>query len=106
MVADSHESLTDALSQKPVVSMADPKKTGLAFIFTGQGAQWARMGAELMHYPIFTKSVQEADAYLKALGSEWSGQGKIKMHNVLTLSSLIETNELFLNYRGAVKICW
>lgn len=34
----------------------------VAFVFTGQGAQWARMGTGLMHqYPIFASAVTRAD---------------------------------------------
>ncbi|KAJ5081201.1 hypothetical protein N7456_013439 [Penicillium angulare] len=45
----------------------------LAFIFSGQGAQWYAMGRELLDiYPIFFKSVEGAGDYLKTLGCEWS----------------------------------
>ncbi|KAK2592072.1 hypothetical protein QQS21_010233 [Conoideocrella luteorostrata] len=45
----------------------------LGFIFTGQGAQWARMGFELMAYPVFRQSVKESDIFLRdALGCPWS----------------------------------
>lgn len=46
--------------------------TNLGFVFTGQGAQWARMGVELLQYPVFRRSFDEADAYLKTLSSPWS----------------------------------
>lgn len=44
----------------------------LAFIFTGQGAQWSGMGRELLHYPVFKKSLEDADACFKSLGCQWS----------------------------------
>ncbi|KID74173.1 Reducing polyketide synthase hmp8 [Metarhizium brunneum] len=45
----------------------------LGFIFTGQGAQWARMGVELMAYPVFRQSVEASDEFLRsALGCPWS----------------------------------
>lgn len=47
----------------------------LGFVFTGQGAQWARMGAELMTYsPIFLRSIRALDQVLEELhdGPEWS----------------------------------
>ncbi|KAF2963761.1 hypothetical protein GQX73_g9817 [Xylaria multiplex] len=71
IVANSIESLQDALSEKPEVRRVatDP---GLALVFTGQGAQWARMGMELVHYPVFQESIKYADTYLKELGSSWS----------------------------------
>ncbi|EFR04320.1 lovastatin nonaketide synthase [Nannizzia gypsea CBS 118893] len=50
-------------------SFADKKKSHkLAFVFTGQGAQWARMGAELMVcYPSFLQSIRELDMVLERL---------------------------------------
>ncbi|ETS76597.1 hypothetical protein PFICI_11984 [Pestalotiopsis fici W106-1] len=47
-------------------------KTDIAFVFTGQGAQYAGMGLELLHYPIFAKSLQKSDEIFNSLGSEWS----------------------------------
>lgn len=45
----------------------------LHFVFTGQGAQWARMGLGLMHLSPFRHAVEAADAHLQAaLGCEWS----------------------------------
>ncbi|KAL9091247.1 MAG: hypothetical protein Q9159_001542 [Coniocarpon cinnabarinum] len=39
-----------------------------AFVFTGQGAQWAGMGRELMaEFPIFKASIQSLDAVLKSV---------------------------------------
>ncbi|KAH6626290.1 phenolpthiocerol synthesis polyketide synthase ppsA [Chaetomium sp. MPI-SDFR-AT-0129] len=46
---------------------------GLAFVFTGQGAQWAAMGRELRAYRVFGDSLLQAEEYLKReLGCEWS----------------------------------
>ena len=44
----------------------------LAFIFTGQGAQYARMGLGLLQYEVFRQSLEDADAFFKNLGSDWS----------------------------------
>jgi acyl transferase domain-containing protein len=55
-------------SPKPIKSSRTPK---LAFIFTGQGAQWAGMGKELLIYRVFRDSLDEADAYLQVLGCQW-----------------------------------
>ena len=53
-----------------------PKASGLrrlAFIFTGQGAQWPRMGCELFTvYPVFRKALQAADEHVRCLGAKWS----------------------------------
>lgn len=45
----------------------------VAFIFTGQGAPWPRMGFELLQFPVFRESVEKADLYLKTvLHCSWS----------------------------------
>ncbi|GAB1213228.1 hypothetical protein ATERTT37_002377 [Aspergillus terreus] len=51
------------------------KAEALAFVFTGQGAQWARMGAELMtYYPCFLQSIKRMDTVLEELedAPEWT----------------------------------
>ncbi|KAK1975195.1 beta-ketoacyl synthase domain-containing protein [Colletotrichum cereale] len=44
----------------------------LAFVFTGQGAQWAAMGMDLLAYRAFQESLFAADRYLNDLGCKWS----------------------------------
>lgn len=45
----------------------------LGFIFTGQGAQWARMGMELHQYDIFQSSLESAEAvFREQLKCLWS----------------------------------
>lgn len=75
VVATSGQSLRQMLSQGLQANRI-PTQTSLAFVFTGQGAQWARMGLGLMHYPAFQQSLKSADAYLKKLGSDWSVLGE------------------------------
>lgn len=48
----------------------------LAFVFTGQGAQWAGMGRDLFQFPVFHDTIKEADAYLKEMGVGWDVIGK------------------------------
>lgn len=45
----------------------------IGMVFTGQGAQWYAMGRELLtSYPVFRRSVEEAESHLRAIGANWS----------------------------------
>ncbi|KAF2463868.1 ketoacyl-synt-domain-containing protein [Lindgomyces ingoldianus] len=69
------ENCTD-LQENIIHSLLKPMRSSTApnihFIFTGQGAQWAGMGMELLRYPIFESSMHAADVHFRALGSSWS----------------------------------
>ncbi|KAI1102916.1 putative polyketide synthase [Jackrogersella minutella] len=74
IVANSLDDLTTKLEntrQKPIRSNAR-QAPRLAFVFTGQGAQWWGMGRELQTYPVYKKSILSADEILKSLGCTWS----------------------------------
>lgn len=70
-IANSPGALKDGLREipKPTRAKSEPR---LAWVFTGQGAQWPAMGVELMVYPIFRESILAADRYLNDLGCLWS----------------------------------
>lgn len=57
------------------------KRPRLAFVFNGQGAQWHAMGRELIDaYPVFGRSIQEADEVLREYGASWSLKGIHKFY--------------------------
>ncbi|OBT78885.1 Type I Iterative Polyketide synthase (PKS) [Pseudogymnoascus sp. 05NY08] len=60
----------EAPGLKPTRRAAETPKLG--FVFTGQGAQWAGMGRELLSYPVFKDVVTKADGILASLGAPWS----------------------------------
>lgn len=78
LVANSLSDLVDkiiATRQKAVRAPTSPLR--LAFVFTGQGAQWFAMGRELSKtYPGFQKRIKEADLFITKLGADWSLVGK------------------------------
>lgn len=51
-------------------------ETQISFVFTGQGAQYAKMGLELIHYPVFSSAMSRANKVFQSLGADWSLFGK------------------------------
>ncbi|PYI36630.1 polyketide synthase [Aspergillus indologenus CBS 114.80] len=73
-VVDSLEELRDTMNAGlPSFARASRKtQTPLAFICTGQGAQWARMGVELLTNPVFASSVDRSQQLLQSMGCAWN----------------------------------
>ncbi|KAF1841194.1 polyketide synthase [Cucurbitaria berberidis CBS 394.84] len=60
----------DFINDSPKLVLANRKEIAstLGFVFNGQGAQWARMGAQLMtYYPTFLMSIRRMDMALDDL---------------------------------------
>ncbi|KAF2706215.1 ketoacyl-synt-domain-containing protein [Pleomassaria siparia CBS 279.74] len=70
-IAPSVDSLSD-LSKLATTPVRTAKEGGIIFAFTGQGAQYAGMGRDLMQWPIFRDTMTAFDNVLSGLGSEWS----------------------------------
>lgn len=69
----SFDELIQSLEDPAFLTARSTQTSKPFFVFAGQGAQWARMGVELLHYPVFGESVRSADHYLvETLGCSWS----------------------------------
>lgn len=65
----SHLRETKKLLSRPVRSSKD---ISVAFVFTGQGAQYHQMGLELYAYPVFKGVLDSVERILQGLGCSWS----------------------------------
>lgn len=72
-----HESGRTLSTEKPL--RVHSGKADVAFVFTGQGAQYAGMGLELMRYPVFSHSLRRSDEVFESLGCGWSLFGELML---------------------------
>lgn len=71
-VASDVAELTEALGQGKISKTRAAPSAKVAFVFTGQGAQWASMGAELISASqVFQSSIESSSQLLKSLGCTW-----------------------------------
>lgn len=75
VVADGPENQAGQ-SLSPSKPIRSSTEAGLAFVFTGQGAQYADMGWDLVRYPVFAETLRRIDEIYKSLGCTWSIFGK------------------------------
>ena len=60
-------------SHEATAGRASTETPRVAFVYTGQGAQWYAMGRELLQtHPVFYDAIVRADAALKAIGADFS----------------------------------
>ncbi|KAI0188222.1 hypothetical protein EV127DRAFT_498288 [Xylaria flabelliformis] len=69
--------VTEPFEVESVLALAKPirasSRSALAFIFTGQGAQYVNMGLELIqYYPVFAKSLEDIGRIYAELGCPWN----------------------------------
>ncbi|MCJ1398962.1 hypothetical protein MMC11_002163 [Xylographa trunciseda] len=71
---------------KPVRSRVDTK---LGYVFTGQGAQFARMSKDLFGFPAYLNSLRRSEMYLDRFGCRWSLLTAAKRRAVGSLFELL-----------------
>ncbi|KAF9873041.1 putative polyketide synthase [Colletotrichum karsti] len=73
-VSRSCTELVQVLNKPPVSLQYAPRKAPkVAFVFTGQGAQWYAMGRELLQsHQVFASTLKRADEHLLSMGASFS----------------------------------
>lgn len=83
------DELVERLRDSMLRPSSTSKRPRLAFAFNRQGAQWHAMGRELIGaYPVFGRSIREADDILEQYGASSSLKG---MYELLFTESCIAT---------------
>ena len=72
---DSLSQLQERLEAPSLKAVRSRQGRNIVFVFTGQGAQWSGMGRELLYYPTFRASLEDASEYLQHLECSWSLMG-------------------------------
>ena len=89
LVCDSLDQLRDMIRVKTSGLLRSRSSPVISFVFTGQGAQWSGMGRELLRYPIFRTSLEQASSYLQGLGCTWSLIGTYLIIHFMSSNLLI-----------------
>lgn len=72
----SRSESNEGMSLTATTGIRSSRKRGMAFIFTGQGAQYVGMGSVLLQYSTFRSTLATADNILQSLGAQWSILGE------------------------------
>lgn len=81
LLANSTTSLKDQLQSMPKITKSGKTKDPIvAFVFTGQGAQYFQMSAGLRRYREFANTLLAAEHVLLDLGATWSLKGELDKH--------------------------
>lgn len=71
VVARTKDNLIARLLEENEVNSTS-QNLNIAFVFTGQGAQWWAMGRELLKYPVFCASISASAEAVERFGADWN----------------------------------
>ncbi|KAJ9482561.1 hypothetical protein VN97_g10867 [Penicillium thymicola] len=100
LIVDGKSGISENQSTPPAVTGAPH----VIFAFTGQGAQWAGMGTELMnHFDTFRRDIRTLDQILQEIESppSWSIEGELSKPDV---STCVDKTEYSQTLCAAVQI--
>ncbi|EMD62135.1 hypothetical protein GGP41_002398 [Bipolaris sorokiniana] len=72
LLAGDTSDMVEALPNVHTKAIRARGPVSIAYVFTGQGAQYAEMSRELFVYPIFRESITQASQLFTSLGATWS----------------------------------
>jgi acyl transferase domain-containing protein len=76
-LASSVDQLRQSFTQGVLKRNRAADDLSIRFVFTGQGAQWASMGAGLLDFQIFWEAIRQADIWFQDWGATWSILGRL-----------------------------
>jgi acyl transferase domain-containing protein len=93
-IASDVQGLITSLGKVPAANRSsDSRSPKIAFVFTGQGAQWYSMGKSLVTYDVYRNSLESCENILHSLGCTWSLAEELNRSEVDTKLNLAEFSQ-------------
>ncbi|KAK7177902.1 KR domain-containing protein [Paraphaeosphaeria sporulosa] len=72
------EQLSTSLGDTAARGWSGKHPSYIGLVFMGQGAQWARMGIELLDRRVFRESVSKSTQYVREMGCDWDPVAELR----------------------------